>query len=102
MRQDKKRSTIMEFITGVRPKETLEISQIMTGSYEGQHVKVNGAIHTIRDMGDVAFIVLRKREGLLQCVFEEGRTKFALKDLKEASTIEAEGTVSAGESTGRI
>lgn len=87
----------MEFITGVRPKETLEISQIMTGSYEGQHVKVNGSIHTIRDMGDVAFIVLRKREGLLQCVFEEGRTKFALKDLKEASTIEAEGTVSAEE-----
>ncbi len=97
MRQDKKRSTIMEFITGVRPKETLEISQIMTGSYEGQHVKVNGSIHTIRDMGDVAFIVLRKREGLLQCVFEEGRTKFELKDLKEASTIEAEGTVSAEE-----
>ena len=87
----------MEFITGVRPKETLEISQIMTGSYEGQHVKVNGSIHTIRDMGDVAFIVLRKREGLLQCVFEEGRTKFELKDLKEASTIEAEGTVSAEE-----
>ena len=97
MRQDKKRSTTMEFITGVRQKETLEISQIMEGSYQGKRVKVNGAVHTIRDMGDVAFVVLRKREGLLQCVFEQGRTKFDLKDLKEAATIEAEGTVSAEE-----
>lgn len=87
----------MEFITGVRQKETLEISQIMEGSYQGKRVKVNGAVHTIRDMGDVAFVVLRKREGLLQCVFEQGRTKFDLKDLKEAATIEAEGTVSAEE-----
>ena len=44
-------------------------------------------------MGEVAFIVLRKREGLLQCVYEEGKTQFDLKDLKEAATIEVEGTV---------
>lgn len=54
---------------------------------------MNGAVHTIRDMGEVAFVVLRKREGLLQCVFEEGKTKFDLKDLKEAATVEVEGVV---------
>lgn len=54
---------------------------------------MNGAVHTIRDMGEVAFVVLRKREGLLQCVFEEGKTKFDLKDLKEAATVEVEGAV---------
>ena len=85
----------MEFITGVNEKDTLEISQLLAGSYEGKTVKVNGAVHTIRDMGEVAFVVLRKREGLLQCVFEEGKTKFDLKDLKEASTIEVEGIVKA-------
>jgi nondiscriminating aspartyl-tRNA synthetase len=83
----------MEFMTGVIEKETMEIGQILAGDFEGKHVKVNGAIHTIRDMGDVAFVVLRKREGLLQCVFEEGKTQFDLKDLKEAATIEAEGMV---------
>ena len=56
----------MEFMTGVNKKETLEIGDLLTGSYEGKSVKVNGAVHTIRDMGEVAFIVLRKREGLLQ------------------------------------
>ena len=83
----------MEFMTGVNKKETLEVGDLLTGSYEGKSVKVNGAVHTIRDMGEVAFIVLRKREGLLQCVYEEGKTQFDLKDLKEAATIDVEGTV---------
>ncbi len=34
-----------------------------------------------------------QERGLLQCVFEEGKTKFDLKELKEASTIEVEGNV---------
>lgn len=83
----------MEFITGTAKKETLEISALITGDYEEKHVKVNGAVHTIRDMGDVAFIVLRKREGLLQCVWEENKSQFDLKDLKEAASIEAWGIV---------
>lgn len=87
----------MEFLEGVKRKETLEISDILAGDYEGKTVKLNGAIHTIRDMGDVAFVILRKREGLVQCVFEEGTTNFELKNLKEATTIEAEGTVSKEE-----
>ena len=83
----------MEFMTGVNKKDTAEISEILAGDFEGKTVKVNGAVHTIRDMGEVAFVVLRKREGLLQCVFEEGKTKFDLKDLKEAATVEVEGVV---------
>ena len=83
----------MEFMTGVNKKDTVEISGILAGDFEGKTVKVNGAVHTIRDMGEVAFVVLRKREGLLQCVFEEGKTKFDLKDLKEAATVEVEGAV---------
>ncbi|MGN0273003.1 MAG: aspartate--tRNA(Asn) ligase [Lachnospiraceae bacterium] len=83
----------MEFLTGVKKQDTLEISQLLNGSHEGTEVKVSGAVHTIRDMGEVAFVILRKREGLLQCVFEEGVTDFDLKDLKEASAVEVEGTV---------
>ena len=86
-----------EFMTGVARKDTVEISEILAGDYEGRTVCVNGAIHTIRDMGDVAFVILRKREGLLQCVFEADKTKFDLKDLKEAATIEAEGVVKTEE-----
>ena len=85
----------MEFMTGVKTTDLLELAKLQNKELIGQTVKVNGAVHTIRDMGEVAFVILRKREGLLQCVFEEGKTKFDLKELKEASTIEVEGTVRA-------
>ena len=83
----------MEFLTGVAQKETLELSQLLKSEMEGKTVRTNGAVHTIRDMGNIAFVVLRKREGLLQCVYEEGVTAFDLKELKEAATVEVEGTL---------
>ena len=83
----------MEFVTGVKKKETLELSELFEEGRIGTEVKVNGAIHTIRDMGTVAFIILRKREGLVQCVYEEGVSKFNLKDVKEADTVEVTGVL---------
>ncbi len=84
----------MEFITGVKKKERLDLSQLLEEEMIGSQVKVDGAIHTIRNMGTVAFIILRRRDGLIQCVFEEGISKFNLKDLKEADTVEVTGVVS--------
>ncbi|MEE0420434.1 MAG: aspartate--tRNA(Asn) ligase [Lachnospiraceae bacterium] len=83
----------MDVLKGVIEKETREICELAEPHMAGKTVRVNGAVHTIRDMGEVAFVVLRKREGLLQCVFEEGITKFDLKELQEADTIEVTGVV---------
>ena len=83
----------MDFITGVNETGTLELLEIVNGDYIGKEVCVNGTVHTIRNMGEVAFVVLRKREGLLQCVYEEGVTNFQIKDLKENSAVEVVGTV---------
>ena len=85
----------MEFLTGVEKKEALSIPDILAGDYQGRNIKVRGAIHTIRDMGEVAFIVLRKAEGLVQCVYEEGKSQFDINDLKEGDTVEADGTYKA-------
>ena len=87
----------MDYFTGVRKKETLEISELLGQAKPGQKVKVNGAVHAIRDMGTVAFVILRKREGLLQGVFEEGAADFKLKDIREASTVEVEGILEENE-----
>ncbi len=92
-----KENKIMEFVTGIKEKETLEISELSVQRMAGQTVKVNGAIHTIRRMGNVAFVILRKREGLLQCVYEEGITKFPLKALKEADAVELTGILTEAE-----
>ena len=86
----------MEFMTGVKKKDTLEITELLNAK-TGEAVKVNGAVHTIRDMGTVAFVILRKREGLLQCVYEEGSATFDLKEIKEASTLEVEGVLEQNE-----
>ena len=83
---------MMEYLEGVKKAKTLEIGELLLQA-EGTEVKVNGAVHTIRDMGNVAFVILRKRDGLVQCVFEEGVTAFDLKELKEASAVEVLGTI---------
>lgn len=87
----------MDFLTGLKQKETLELSQLLEDGMLGKAVKVNGAVHAVRDMGTVAFIVLRKREGLIQCVYEEGSSRFDLKDIREAATVEVTGIVEASE-----
>ena len=81
----------MEFVTGKKKSRTLELSELLTGEMTGREVRVNGAVHVIRDMGNIAFIILRKREGLVQCVFEEGVSGFELKDVKEADAVEVTG-----------
>ena len=83
----------MEFMTGVKEKETVDLAAVTAEGMEGKTVKIEGTVHTIRNMGEVAFLILRRRDGLLQCVFEEGVTAFDLKTLKEASSIVAEGTI---------
>lgn len=87
----------MEFLTGVKEKETTSVREILSGDYVGKTVKMNGAVHNIRDMGEFAFIILRKAEGLVQCVYEEGKTEFDLKDLKEESAVEVTGVIAPEE-----
>lgn len=87
----------MDYVTGKTEKKTLDISEILLGDYEGEEVRINGAIHKIRDMGDMAFIVLRKREGLVQTVYEEGLTNISIKDLHEEDTVEVSGVVAKEE-----
>lgn len=53
----------MEFLTGVKQKEVLEIGDLLLPEMVGREVKVNGAVHAIRDMGTIAFVVLRKGKG---------------------------------------
>lgn len=86
----------MDFISGISKKDTSEVNDLLIESTSGS-VKLNGCIHSIRDMGEVAFIVIRKRDGLVQCVFEEGKAVCQLKELKEGMTIEVEGLLHSEE-----
>ena len=87
----------MQFLTSPIEKKTLEITDLSDPKLTQQEVCVTGAVHTIRDMGTVAFIILRKRDGLLQCVYEESEAQFSIKDVREADTVKAWGTPAASE-----
>ncbi|MBQ7432228.1 MAG: aspartate--tRNA(Asn) ligase [Lachnospiraceae bacterium] len=87
----------MEFVTGVKERECCSIEQAASGTLDGQTVRMEGTIHTIRDMGEVAFVIIRKAEGLVQCVYESGKTSCALSDLQDSMSIRVTGTVSKEE-----
>ncbi len=83
----------MEFIDGVRQKETVDIKTVLAGGCQGRPISIYGAVHTIRNMGEIAFVVLRRADGLVQCVYQEGVSNFDIRNLKEESAVEVTGTV---------
>lgn len=82
----------MEFVTGVKEKEAMELPEVIIRE-EGTEVIVEGAIHSIRNMGEIAFVILRKRDGLLQTVWEENKTNLDISELKEAACVSVKGVV---------
>lgn len=83
----------MEFMTGVKEKGELTIAELAAGMRGGEEVTVTGMVHTVRDMGDVAFLLLRKAEGLVQCVYEKGISGFALEEVRDESAVRVQGIV---------
>ena len=82
----------MEFVTGVKEKEAMELPEVIVQE-EGTEVIVEGAIHSIRNMGEIAFVILRKRDGLIQTVWEENKTNLDISELKEAACVSVKGVV---------
>jgi nondiscriminating aspartyl-tRNA synthetase len=83
----------MEFITGVREKPFVSAADILRGGTEEKEVRMEGTVHTVRDMGDVAFIILRRAEGLIQCVYEEGKVSVPLTEIREECAVRIRGCV---------
>lgn len=82
----------MEFITGIQKREEAELEDLLQAE-EDSRLIVEGAVHSVRDMGDIAFIILRKRDGLVQTVWEEGKTNQELSQIRQGDFIRIEGTV---------
>ena len=81
----------MEFWDGTWKKEISSWDDLLGESLLNQEVVLEGAVHSIRNMGDVAFVILRRREGLFQTVFENEKADISIHDLKEAMTVRVKG-----------
>ena len=81
----------MEFLNGIYKKEVTEWDELTGTSLLNQEVVLEGAVHSIRNMGDVAFVILRRSEGLFQTVVENEKANLSIHDLKEAMTLRVKG-----------
>ena len=82
----------MEFITGLKQQEEAELEDLLKAE-EGTTIILEGAVHSVRDMGEIAFVILRKREGLIQTVWEEGKTDMELSEIREGDYIHVTGQI---------
>ena len=81
----------MEFMDGTWKKDVCGWEDLMGEGLLNQEAVVEGAVHSIRNMGDVAFVILRRREGLFQTVFENEQVNVSIHELKEAMTVRVRG-----------
>lgn len=86
----------MEFVKGIVEREKSGYEEFLEKA-EGDTACLEGAVHSLRDMGEIGFVILRSREGLLQAVWEEGVSREDLKEFHEGDCIRVTGTVKTEE-----
>lgn len=64
----------------------IEIEEIK--NYIGSTIKIHGSIHKIREMSSFAFIILRTKRQMIQCIYSEEFSKFLLSQIKEEACVE--------------
>lgn len=80
----------MENVSGKVKTEKMEISDVTEKQLFGQSIKMHGAIHSIKEMSGFSFITLRKKDGVVQCVYNGD---FDLTPISEECAVLVTGTV---------
>lgn len=83
----------MKWIDGTWEKALSSWEELLQEELPGREVSIDGAIHSIRNMGEVMFVILRKKEGLFQTVFDNPRENPYAHGLKEGMTVEISGNL---------
>ena len=83
----------MEFVTGLKDSTVKTLEELEREESVGTEVTAEGMVHSIRDMGEISFVILRSREGLLQTVVQDGIGSETLKEIREGQAVRVTGTV---------
>lgn len=82
----------MENMTGNIPRTVTPYSEFK--SHLGEVVTIKGAVHSIRDMSDFAFIIVRTARELIQCVYCPDFSDYRMDDkLVEQCSVKLSGKV---------
>lgn len=72
-------------ITGNLEKVTVEADELR--NHIGKTVQIHGSIYKIRKMSDFAFVLLRAKREIVQCVYSKEMSVFPLDELEEESCV---------------
>lgn len=72
-------------------KEELEVSELI--NHMDEKISLNGYIYKIRLMSDFAFVIVRTKRDLIQCIYNSEYCKQSIKDIKENSCVKIIGEV---------
>ena len=84
---------MMEFVTGLEERKVKTLEELEREEPVGSEVTVEGMVHSIRDMGEISFVILRSRDGLLQTVIQAGTGKEVLSEIHEGQAVRVTGIV---------
>lgn len=85
----------MEMMSGTLKSKSIEAEEL--GMYIDKEVILQGAIYKIRLMKGFAFVLLRTKRRVVQCIYSEEFSKCSLQDLKEQMWVRMLGEVVAEE-----
>lgn len=76
---------MMITINGIINTKTVEAEEL--NKYIGQVVRIHGSIYKIRKMSDFAFVLLRTKREIVQCIYTKEMAHFSLEELEEESCV---------------
>lgn len=75
----------MYLIKGITKTEVIEAEAL--SRHIGETVRIHGSIYKIRKMKGFAFVLLRTKRDILQCIYETETAQFSLGELVEESAV---------------
>lgn len=82
-------------INGSLSKITVEAGEL--GNKIGEKVQIHGSVYRIRKMSGFAFVILRTKRNLVQCVYSDEYSNFPINQLREESNVLIVGEVISDE-----
>ena len=76
---------MMKIINGTINTKTVEAQELK--NYIGETVKIHGSIYKIRKMSDFAFVLLRTKREVVQCIYTREMANFSLEEIEEESCV---------------
>lgn len=83
----------MLFINSNTSCSHIEASEVK--DYIGKIIKIHGIVHKIREMSGFAFVILRTKQSMFQCIYSEEFSNFKLGEIKENMGVIVSGEVIA-------